>query len=1079
MASDARKTRAQLIEELRKLRGRLAEQEGAAERAPAEGQLRTVRVPEVFHPPFLRAQDYVQRYFGASSGDPEHGTVEFSGERYILVRAASMSVEFFDLVASLYADRGEAEARNVANGFLFDIAHALGKADAKAFHAKMGVSDPLEKLSAGPIHFAYSGWAFVDIFPESHPSADEDYYLIYDHPFSFEADSWLRRDKRTDFPVCVMGAGYSSGWCEESFGVPLVAVEIECRARGDEHCRFIMAPPARIEEHLERYRAGAADLSARPESLTVPEFFQRKRLEEALKNSEERWRSLVENVPNLILTVDRQGVVLSLNRTVSGLSVEKVIGTCLVDYLEPEFHEIATGAVEHVFRTGETTNYQVRGAGPAGSTSWYENYVGPVKRAGQVVAATLLVTDITERKKTEEALKDSEERWRSLVENAPNIVLIVDRDGVIQFVNRTVPGLRAEEVIGRSQLDYLEPEYHEVVTETIERVFRTGETSSYQVRGAGPEGSISWYETYVGPVKRAGQVVAATLVVTDITERKVAEDFLKNSKQELERRVAERTAELAAANQRLKRELAERERAERALRESEDRYRSIVEDQTELICRFEPEGILTFVNQAYCRHFGRSSDDLVGRSFLSLIPEKDRAAVLDRLMSLTPENSVKTHEHPVIEPDGSIGWQQWTDRAFFDDDGELVNFQAVGRDITARKRAEEVLAERHAELVRANRELERLHRAKDEFVAMISHELRTPLVTGLGYIELFLEGHLGPTSAEATAGMGVALRNLRRLSGMIDDILGYHSLVRGEGRGGPLLVSFDPVEMLRECREEFLVRSGRDGSGVAVDVDEDLPAVRADEDMIRRVIANLLDNADRHAGPGAHVRLAARAEGDRVLISVSDDGPGMSEETQAQVFEPFVKLSGQREGTGLGLAIVRSVLEAHGSEPTLKSAPGRGTEVAFRLPATPRRGAAEGRESGSARLRRIAEEGPRVLVVDDDEDTLDLVKLALDGQGYRVRTAPSAESALVLLGEKPADLAIVDLSLPGMDGAELCARLKENPATARMPVYMFSARAERAARDRARAVGCDGYIVKPIVMEEFLATVAGALKGES
>ena len=224
--------------------------------------LRTVKVPEAFAPAFEAAQAYVSRYFEAQESDPEKGTISISGERYILVRAASMSVEFFDLVRSLYADKGEDEARSVASNLLFDTAHAIGKADAITFHEKMGVTNPIERLSAGPIHFAFAGWAFVDILPDSRPSPDEDFFLVYDHPFSFESHAWLAQKRTSETPVCIMNAGYSSGWCEVSFGVPLVAVETECQAAGGPRCRFVMAPPSRIEEHLERL--AASDAVGRP-----------------------------------------------------------------------------------------------------------------------------------------------------------------------------------------------------------------------------------------------------------------------------------------------------------------------------------------------------------------------------------------------------------------------------------------------------------------------------------------------------------------------------------------------------------------------------------------------------------------------------------------------------------------------------------------------------------------------------------------------------------------------------------------------------------------------------------------------
>jgi len=136
---------------------------------------------------------------------------------------------------------------------------------------------------------------------------------------------------------------------------------------------------------------------------------------------------------------------------------------------------------------------------------------------------------------------------------------------------------------------------------------------------------------------------------------------------------------------------SERKRAEDALRESEARYRAVVEDQTELICRFLQDGTLTFVNEAYCRYFGRKREELIGSSFMPLIPEKDRKLVKMQFASLSWENPVATYEHRVVAADGEIRWMQWTDRATFDESGNLAEFQSVGRDITERRRAEQAL----------------------------------------------------------------------------------------------------------------------------------------------------------------------------------------------------------------------------------------------------------------------------------------------------------------------------------------------------------------------------------------------------
>ena len=268
----------------------------------ADSELKTVSVPSEMAPLFRHAEEVVSRYFRERLDRPEHGSIEISSQRYVLVRGASLSVEFFGLVRDLYGEGRESEADGFARNLLFDLAHAIGKADAKAFHARMGLEDPVAKLSAGPIHFAHTGWAFVDISPDSQPAPDENFYLLYDHPYSFESDAWAQAGKTLDTPVCIMNAGYSSGWCEESFGLPLAAVEVLCKAKGDPCCRFIMAPPARLEARLQAYSEAQPHLATRMRGAEIPDFFSRKRLEEELRRHrdelelrvEERTRQLEE-----------------------------------------------------------------------------------------------------------------------------------------------------------------------------------------------------------------------------------------------------------------------------------------------------------------------------------------------------------------------------------------------------------------------------------------------------------------------------------------------------------------------------------------------------------------------------------------------------------------------------------------------------------------------------------------------------------------------------------------------------------------------------------------------------------------
>lgn len=250
-----------------------------------------VRAPKSFVPFFNKAEEIVGKYFRSLKFTPTKGTIEINDERFVLVRASALSYDFLNSFKQLYSDRGEDEAINIGKNILFDIAHVIGLEDARNFHKKMKLKDAISKLSAGPIHFAYSGWAFVDILPESKPSPDENFYLKYHHPFSFEADSWLRAGKKSKVPVCIMNSGYSSGWCEESFRIPLTAVEISCRAKGDKHCTFIMAPPNKIGKYLKLDKKKHGDLS-----VTIPSFLERKTIEEKIKASLTEKEVLVKEV---------------------------------------------------------------------------------------------------------------------------------------------------------------------------------------------------------------------------------------------------------------------------------------------------------------------------------------------------------------------------------------------------------------------------------------------------------------------------------------------------------------------------------------------------------------------------------------------------------------------------------------------------------------------------------------------------------------------------------------------------------------------------------------------------------------
>ena len=375
-------------------------------------------------------------------------------------------------------------------------------------------------------------------------------------------------------------------------------------------------------------------------------------------------------------------------------------------------------------------------------------------------------------------------------------------------------------------------------------------------------------------------------------------------------------------------DITERRRAEQEIRESEARYRAIVEDATELICRFRPDGTLTFVNGAYCRYFGRQPHELVGQSFYALIPEADREAARERLAAISPERAVVSHEHRVTLPDGTMHWQHWTNRAILDDQGRVVEVQAIGRDVTAmreqQQHLEELVAARTAELREVNAELE-------AFASTVSHDLRAPLRAVEGFSTALVEDYGERLDAEGRDYALSITRAARRMDTLIRDLLAY-------SRVGRTAMALVPVELGHVVRESFMQLAAIvQDSGAAIAIEDELPVVLAHHPVLVQAVTNLLSNAIKFVAPGERPRVRVRAErrGETVRLWVEDEGIGIAAESQERIFTAFERLhpADHYPGTGIGLAVVRRGIERMGGQVGVESEPGRGSRFWIELPA--------------------------------------------------------------------------------------------------------------------------------------------------
>lgn len=534
---------------------------------------------------------------------------------------------------------------------------------------------------------------------------------------------------------------------------------------------------------------------------------------------------------------------------------------------------------------------------------------------------------------TEPIMKSLLLRQVPLLQSIPGPAWLKDRRARFVAVNEafaSAKGVASEDLIGKTEYAIgRRPAALRGVRDDL-AALKSGSAKRTEESLSCPDGRVLCFETIRSPIRDdGGQIIGLAGIVRDITREREMEAELAGYRERLEALVRERTIELASLNEDLQREMERWKQIDANRRRKEARYRAVVENQTEFICRFLPDGSLSFVNQAYCRFAGKSRKELLGRSFFSLIPLGLREKVMANVQSLTGDNPAVTHEYSFSSPSGVLRWYQWTEMAVFGEGGEIAEYQAVGRDITDMISHEQRIEDLNSELEARVAELRRTNEELKTFSYSVSHDLKTPIIATLGLLRLVGEQHGQLLDQKGKLLISGAEKCVRRMEDMIDDLLAFFRV-----RAATVEYGWIDMELLvKEVFDEISLVF----AGLPLDLKLGyLPAVQGDAGMIRQALANLIGNAIKFSKPKGDVRIevGSRVEEGRVVYYVKDNGVGFSPEDADRIFKLFERLHSREEfeGTGIGLAIVERVAKRHGGTVWAEGAANNGATFYFSLP---------------------------------------------------------------------------------------------------------------------------------------------------
>jgi PAS domain S-box-containing protein len=524
----------------------------------------------------------------------------------------------------------------------------------------------------------------------------------------------------------------------------------------------------------------------------------------------------------------------------------------------------------------------------------------------------------------------------------------------------------------------------------------------------------------------------------------------------------------------------ERLRMEDAVRESEERFRAVVETTPECVKIVSPEGHLLYMNAAGLGMVEADSDrDLLGRPVVDLVVPDQRAVWLARHEQISRGKRVNW-EFEIVGLKGTRRWMESHAVPLGLPDGRTAQL-SVTRDVTEKKRVERerenlLEAERNARA-----EAQRANQLKDEFLATLSHELRTPLNAIMGWAQLMAFSTM--SAAEMKEAGRAIERNARTQKQLIDDLLDMSRIISGKFRLD--LEEIEPISVLEAAIETIRPSAAVKEIRLETFLDPLAGPISADPARLQQVVWNLLSNAVKFTPKGGKIQIRLEQVNSQIELSVSDTGQGIDPNFLPHLFQRFRQADASTTrrfgGLGIGLAIVKEIVELHGGTVSATSGgEGKGAAFTVTLPlsalhksARPGRSIRTRPGGAPVEVALIDLSGLKILFVDDEPDARGLVKRLLEECGAEVTTAASAMQALELLVASDHHLVISDIGMPDVDGYEFLRQLRmRNERSATVPAIALTAFARSEDRTRALRAGYINHVAKPIEPSELLATIA-------